>query len=340
MQDEYATPFTLGLRRLQPPSASEQPASRFSFSLRAFLGFRSADAVSSEDKRLVEETALSFKGKPGKGSLSSLLLYATLRFHHWAGLPKGYEDLSEVLEEVQTRPEVVAATAAVRPPPPVSVSLTDGLFAPQTQPRASKTFYVTTAISYTNGPPHMGHAYEAVVADCLARFHQVLGEDVYFVTGTDEHGLKIATAAAAAEKTPLEFCDGHVEKFKALLRAANVNPSFFIRTTMESHKKVCQHLWMRCHANGDIYLGTYKGWYLQREETFVTQRDAEAWAFKDPVTGRPLEQMEEESYFFRMSRYSSEPAQQPSFFPFRRRVSERAGHSSCTRHSVSACAPL
>eukprot|EP01057_Protomagalhaensia_wolfi_P006245 Protomagalhaensia_wolfi_Nauph_80__6244@NODE_947_length_1859_cov_23_302747_g715_i0_p1_GENE_NODE_947_length_1859_cov_23_302747_g715_i0NODE_947_length_1859_cov_23_302747_g715_i0_p1_ORF_typecomplete_len518_score135_64tRNAsynt_1g/PF09334_11/1_2e123tRNAsynt_1/PF00133_22/2_4e22tRNAsynt_1/PF00133_22/8_3e22tRNAsynt_1e/PF01406_19/1e09tRNAsynt_1e/PF01406_19/6_2e07Anticodon_1/PF08264_13/9_8e11tRNAsynt_1f/PF01921_18/0_012tRNAsynt_1f/PF01921_18/0_00031tRNAsynt_1d/PF00750_19/0_00066tRNAsynt_1d/PF00750_19/9_2tR len=164
-------------------------------------------------------------------------------------------------------------------------------------------FYLTTAINYLNGPPHVGHAYEILTADVIARYHRVAGRDVWFVTGSDEHGQKIATTAEKAGKEPSQFCNEMVEKFKSLNRRLECSEDFYVRTHTAEHMEFCQWLWKRVEDRGDIYLGNYEGWYSVREEMFVADKDAELNGFKDPETGLNLEKRNEESYFFRMSKY-------------------------------------
>lgn len=149
----------------------------------------------------------------------------------------------------------------------------------------------------------LGHAYEFLSADALARYHRVLGFDTFFVTGTDEHGQKVASSAEKAGVTPLNHCDKYVEAFQHLQKRLLMSYSRFVRTTSEAHIKTSQTLWEMCSKNGDIYLSSYEGWYSEREEAFVADAEAEATNFLDPGTGLPLKRVKEESYFFRMSRY-------------------------------------
>lgn len=169
--------------------------------------------------------------------------------------------------------------------------------------RRREQFYITTAIHYTNGLPHMGHAYENITADVIARYHRVFGRDVRFLTGTDEHGQKIAQTAEAAGVTPMELCDKYAAIFEQLTRDLTMSNDDFIRTTSARHKQFAQWLFQRALDNGDVYLGTYEGWYNVREETFVTETEAAQSDFKDPVTGVPFKKMQEQSYFFKMSKY-------------------------------------
>jgi methionyl-tRNA synthetase len=170
-------------------------------------------------------------------------------------------------------------------------------------------FYVTTAIAYPNGRPHMGHAYEAIATDVIARFKRLDGFDVRFLTGTDEHGLKIDQAARAAGLEPKAYVDQMVAPFQALDDALGISYSRFIRTTDADHKALCQALWQRMAANGDLYLGRYEGWYSVRDEAYydeaelVAGEDSQGHVIKLSPQGTPVEWTVEESWFFRLSAY-------------------------------------
>jgi methionyl-tRNA synthetase len=167
------------------------------------------------------------------------------------------------------------------------------------------TYYITTAISYPNGKPHIGHAYEAVCTDALARFHKLSDRNVRFLTGTDEHGLKMVQTAAKEGVTPKELADRNSQYFKDMCAALNVIPDRFIRTTDADHKAVCQVLWQRMAANGDIYLAKYQGWYSVRDEAYFDEAeltDGEGGVKLAPG-GAPVEWTVEETYFFRLSKY-------------------------------------
>jgi len=191
---------------------------------------------------------------------------------------------------------------------------------------SDEKFCITTAINYANGAPHMGHAYEAISADCVARYHRAYGRPVLFQTGSDEHGQKIAEAAETAGVTPIELCDKYVNAFQTLNAKTKVSNDVYNRTTSEKHKAACRKLFEMSKANGDIYLDTYEGWYNVREETFVTETDAAAANYLDPVSGKPLKKMKEESYFFRQSRYHAKLIEHiernPSFIQPNRRRNE------------------
>lgn len=166
-------------------------------------------------------------------------------------------------------------------------------------------YYITTAINYANGWPHIGHAYEAMTADVFARYHRMLGQDVHYLTGSDEHGQKIADAAAAENLKPIDICDRYSSGFQALNQRLNVSNDDYIRTTMDKHKEQARAVWKVCKDKGDIYLSKYEGWYLVREERFITDQEAEEWKFLDPGTGKPLTKMSEDSFFFRLSKYQA-----------------------------------
>src|SRR3990167_5987897 len=166
---------------------------------------------------------------------------------------------------------------------------------------AKKKFYITTAIDYVNAAPHIGHAYQKIVADALARWHRLLGEDVFFLTGTDEHGKKVQLSAEKAGKSPREFVDEVSEKFKEAWKLLNVRPDSFIRTTDEDHKKIVREIIEKVKKKGEVYLGTYEGLYCVDCEAYYTDKDAPD--FKCPVHKKPLENLKEESYFFKLSKY-------------------------------------
>jgi methionyl-tRNA synthetase len=167
------------------------------------------------------------------------------------------------------------------------------------------SFYITTAISYPNGAPHIGHAYEIVATDAIARFKRLDGYDVYFLTGSDEHGQKMQQTAAANDMTPEEFVETTVPAFKAMAKALNCSISDFIRTTEPRHYTSTQAIWQRMEANGDIYLDKYSGWYSVRDEAFYGEGETELRddGVRYGPQGSPVEWVEEESYFFRLSKY-------------------------------------
>lgn len=165
---------------------------------------------------------------------------------------------------------------------------------------AADAFYVTTPIYYVNDKPHIGHAYTTIACDTMARFMRLDGKRVKFLTGTDEHGQKVAKSAEKAGVTPQQFVDEVSERFRALTRLLDVTNDDFIRTTEERHVKACQALWKELEARGEIYLGSYAGWYSVRDEAFYAE--SELVNGKAP-TGAEVEWVEEPSYFFRLSKW-------------------------------------
>ena len=167
----------------------------------------------------------------------------------------------------------------------------------------TKSYYLTTPIYYVNGAPHIGHAYTSIAADVLARFKRLDGYEVFFLTGTDEHGQKVEQAAAAAGMDVRSFTDKVSDDFKDMARAMGVSYDDYIRTTEERHKASCTELWNRIVAAGDIYLGHYEGWYAVRDEAFYDESEltAKPDGTKVAPSGAPVEWVHEPSYFFRLS---------------------------------------
>ena len=163
----------------------------------------------------------------------------------------------------------------------------------------SKRFYITTAIDYLNGQPHLGHAYEKVVTDVIARSQRSLGREVFYLTGTDEHGQKVQQAAAAEGKDPQAYCDELAGSFKALATRLQLSNDDFIRTTEPRHKTLVQAILCKLHAQGHFYKATYTGFYSTKEETFLTERDRRPDGTFDPMWGEVVE-LSEDNYYFRM----------------------------------------
>jgi methionyl-tRNA synthetase len=169
----------------------------------------------------------------------------------------------------------------------------------------TQTFYITTPIYYVNGAPHIGHAYTSIAADVMARFKRLDGYDVFFLTGTDEHGQKVEQAAAAKGLDPKTYADQVSSDFKAMADAMNVSYDDYIRTTEDRHKAATAELWRRIERNGDIYLGHYEGWYAVRDEAFYDESELTKrpdGSFVAP-SGAPVEWVREPSYFFRLSAF-------------------------------------
>lgn len=165
----------------------------------------------------------------------------------------------------------------------------------------AKKFYITTPIFYVNDLLHIGHAYCTIACDVVARFKRWLGDEVLFLTGTDEHGQKIAQAASLKGKTPLEWADYIVSEDKKLWEKLNISHDDFIRTTEERHERTVQEIFTKLYQKGDIYKGEYEGWYCTSCETFYLESQLEGG--RCPECGKVTEKLKEESYFFKLSKY-------------------------------------
>jgi methionyl-tRNA synthetase len=208
----------------------------------------------------------------------------------------------------------ITAPAPVVTPPKIAKPKTPRAPRPVAAPRATTTaaapardnvFYITTAIAYPNGSPHIGHAYEAIATDALARFARLDGKDVFFLTGTDEHGQKMVQTAASENMSVAELAARNAGRFKQMDERLNVSFDRFIRTTEEQHHRSSQEIWRRMEANGDVYADTYAGWYSVRDEAYYAEDETRL--NDDGVRlgpqGTPVEWVEEKSYFFRLSTY-------------------------------------
>ena len=169
----------------------------------------------------------------------------------------------------------------------------------------NKNYFITTPIYYPSAKPHMGHAYSSIITDFFARFKKIEGYNVFFLTGTDEHGLKIQRAAEKNNKKPIDFCDEISKTFRELSNILNLSNNDFIRTTEKRHHKSVQYLWNILEKKGEIYLSKYSGWYSVSDEAFYQDSEIED---KDGIklaiqSGSPVEWVEEESYFFRLSKW-------------------------------------
>jgi methionyl-tRNA synthetase len=192
------------------------------------------------------------------------------------------------------------------------------------------TYFITTPIFYPNGIPHIGHAYTAMVTDAMARFQRLDGFDVRFLTGTDEHGLKMQQTAVAEGLTPLALADRNSARFREMMTALNISYDDYIRTTEPRHERACQALWRAIEKNGDIYLGKYAGWYSVRQEAYFDEAETtvgDDGIRREPL-GSPVEWAEEETYFFRLSAYQDRLlalyANVPDFVLPRERLNEVA----------------
>lgn len=163
-----------------------------------------------------------------------------------------------------------------------------------------KKYYITTPIYYVNDKPHIGHAYTTILADTLSRFRNLIGDTSFFLTGLDEHGLKVQQAAEKNGITPAVHCDTMAPAFIELWKKLNINYSDFIRTTDKRHTKIVQNILNQVYENGDIYQDEYEGWYSISEERFITEKEVESGLFGE------VKKIKEKNYFFKMSKYQSE----------------------------------
>jgi methionyl-tRNA synthetase len=196
---------------------------------------------------------------------------------------------------------------------------------------AKPSYYLTTAISYPNGVPHIGHAYEAIATDAIARFMRLDGYDVYFLTGTDEHGQKIQQTATKEGMSAQDLVDRNAQRFRAMVERMNCSNDDFIRTTEERHHKASMALWERMEKAGDIYLSKYAGWYSVRDEAYYAEDETHVNEHKVRLatkSGTPVEWVEEESYFFKLSAYQDKLldlyAKHPDFVLPKERLNEVA----------------
>jgi methionyl-tRNA synthetase len=166
-----------------------------------------------------------------------------------------------------------------------------------------KTYYITTPIYYLNGEPHIGHTYTSLAADTMARYKKALGYDVLFLTGSDEHGQKVEQAAAEAGVSPQEFVDALAASFKKVWEAMCIEYDIFIRTSDPMHKNAVRKIFKKLYDQGDIYKGNYEGWYCTPCETFLLEHQLDGGKCPRPECGRPVEKINEECYFFRLSKY-------------------------------------
>jgi methionyl-tRNA synthetase len=171
----------------------------------------------------------------------------------------------------------------------------------------SEPFYITTAIAYPNGKPHIGHAYEAIATDAIARFQRLMGRDVRFVTGTDEHGLKMVQTARGHSRDTLEFADEMSSYFKEMCAKLNISYTDFVRTSEPRHHAASAALWKAMEASGDLYLDRYEGWYSVRDEAFYDEKELIGGEGEEKLSpqGTPVEWTAEETWFFKLSRYQN-----------------------------------
>ena len=165
-------------------------------------------------------------------------------------------------------------------------------------------FYITTPIYYVNDRPHIGHVYTTTIADIVARYHRMVGDDVFFLTGTDEHAAKVVDAAAERGLTAQQWADQNAKAFEDTFKRLGITNNDFIRTSQERHKERVEAYIRKLLESGDVYLGEYKGWYDAGQEEYVPENKAKEYEYKSPINGKPLVQKAEKNYFFKLSGYS------------------------------------
>jgi methionyl-tRNA synthetase len=217
-----------------------------------------------------------------------------------AGAPKLAPEAASAIKRAAQN-----AAAALAPAPQPAVTRNPAK--PVAAPAASRQsiFYITTAIAYPNGTPHIGHAYEAIATDALARFQRLDGKEVFFLTGTDEHGLKMVQTAEAEGLSTPDLAARNSGRFKEMDERLNVSFDRFIRTTEAQHHRSSQAIWRRMQQNGDVYIDTYAGWYSVRDEAYYAEDETTVGEDKvrRGAQGTPVEWVEEKTYFFRLSAY-------------------------------------
>ena len=166
--------------------------------------------------------------------------------------------------------------------------------------------YITTPIYYVNDRPHIGHAYTTTVCDVWARAMRLRGEDVFFLTGTDEHGVKVEKSAAVKGVTPQALADENAAEFQRVLKVFGLTNDDFIRTTEPRHEKQVQYFVKRLLDAGSVYLGTFEGWYDEGQEEYYTETRAKELDYKSPISGRPLTRATEQNYYFKLSAFQKQ----------------------------------
>lgn len=172
-------------------------------------------------------------------------------------------------------------------------------------PQEPERFYVTTPIYYVNDRPHIGHVYTTTIADVLARYHRLRGEQVFFLTGTDEHATKVLDAAAERGLSAQQWADRNAGEFEATFARLGMSNDDFIRTSQDRHKTRVQRYVSELMQSGDVYLGEYEGWYDAGQEEYLTENKAKEYEYKSPFNGKPLVRRSEKNYFFRLSQYGN-----------------------------------
>jgi methionyl-tRNA synthetase len=262
-------------------------------------GSKIASKTKSGSRRAGPKQAARRKAVPKKATRNKFAPKQTVRSKADAAKTVVKKKQAEQKQPRQKQPAQTQVTTERKRPRPVRQSK------PERQTQPGQPYYVTTAIAYPNGEPHIGHAYEAIATDAIARFMRLDGRDVFFLTGTDEHGIKMVQTAAKENITPRELTERTVPRFQAMVKMLNCSNDEFIRTTEPRHHASSIALWERMQANGDIYLDKYAGWYSVRDEAYYDESETriDDKGQRVGLQGTPVEWVEEESYFFRLSAY-------------------------------------
>ena len=298
-------------KRKKPAKASKQSAGRKKKLVRAASKKRRSSAAGAKARG--RKASARKKSAPKAAATAAPKKSATAKKAAKAVAPRKAKAIAPkkiaVSEKRPAAPPPAAPSVAVARPPkrkaPVRKQSGTGASRHEQQP-ARTPYYITTAISYPNGPPHIGHAYEVIATDAIARFMRLDGYDVFFLTGTDEHGQKIQQTAVREGLTPRQLLDRNVPLFEAMVKRLECSNTDFIHTTERRHHISSEAIWQRMQEAGDIYLDKYSGWYSVRDEAYYAEDETELNEQNGRVaikTGTPVEWVEEESYFFRLSAY-------------------------------------
>ena len=294
--------------RKSPPARASKKAAKKSVKKSVKKSAKKRAAKKGAAKRVVKKAKQAPKQAAGKAAKKSAKK-ATKKV-----APKAAKKPTKKSAKKAAKPQAVAsqeASPAVHAAPIVESAKPATLgakpaSAPQPVVAAERnTYYITTAIAYPNGSPHIGHAYEAIATDALARFQRLNGKDVFFLTGTDEHGLKMVQTAESEGLGVAELAARNALRFKDMDQRLNVSFDRFIRTTEPDHHRSVQAIWNRMQQNGDIYIDTYAGWYSVRDEAYYAEEETvlgDDQVRRGPQ-GTPVEWVEEKSYFFKLSAY-------------------------------------
>jgi methionyl-tRNA synthetase len=305
-------------RKAPPASASKKAAKK-----------RAAKKGATKSKRGVKKSGKASKKAAKKAAPKSPKKAAKKSAKKAAKKSANKTTKTRAVTPQETNAAVPAAPVAKRAKP-ATPRAKPAVAAPPAAAAERDTYFITTPIFYPNGIPHIGHAYTAMVTDAIARFQRLDGFDVRFLTGTDEHGLKMQQTAVAEGLTPLALADRNSARFREMMTALNISYDDYIRTTEPRHERACQALWRAIEKNGDIYLGKYAGWYSVRQEAYFDEAETTVGADgirREPL-GSPVEWAEEETYFFRLSAYQDKLlalyADVPDFVLPRERLNEVA----------------